>query len=180
MASQGPNSAGTGSSDATVGTKPWSNPTRVVSSDDSRAAASWSKDGDVSEYLLATSFSFTVPTSATINGILVEVEKLETNAKSNTVDNSIKLTKGAGYIGDNKADAVTEWGTSDAYASYGGASDLWGTTWTASDVNSSSFGVGVSAVCGVASGGVEIDHIRITVYYTEQTPVRFLPLLGVG
>ncbi len=39
MADEGPNSAGTGADDDTVGTAAWANPDRITASDNSRASA---------------------------------------------------------------------------------------------------------------------------------------------
>ena len=63
-----------------------------------------------------------------------------------------------------------EWNISEDYVTYGGSTDLWGTTWTPADINNQAgFGFETSASC---SGAVEsktcygyINHIRATVYY---------------
>jgi photosystem II stability/assembly factor-like uncharacterized protein len=79
-------------------------------------------------------------------------------------DTTVKLVKGGAVVGDNKADAAN-WPGADAYTTYGGAADLWGTTLTVSDVNANNFGVVVSATRGNGAKSY-VDHIRITVYYT--------------
>lgn len=168
MASQGPNSAGTGADDATIGTSSWSSPGNVTSSNDSRASTGVPASGGISHYLKATNFGFSVPAGATIDGIYVECECLHfTGGGPDIFDSSIRLVIGGSFTGDNKADG-TGWPYSDTYKVWGGSSDLWGTTPSVSDVNASDFGVGISAR-NTAGGerSAHIDHIRITVYYTE-------------
>jgi len=86
----------------------------------------------------------------------------------------VKLVVGGTVSGNNKAATSTKWPTSDGSVSYGGAADLWGLTLSASDVNGSGFGVVLSATSsgtnGTTSGSV--DHITITVAYTEGAVVR--------
>lgn len=63
----------------------------------------------------------------------------------NTVrDSSIRLVKGGTIVGDDNASA-TNWTDEDVVATYGGSSDLWGATWTSSDINADDFGIVVSA-----------------------------------
>lgn len=171
MASQGPNSGGTFSSDSTVGTKSWVGPSFVSVSDGGDASASgFPSLSSLSHYLKCTNFGFSVPSGATINGIVVEIERFGSNFGSQKCyDDIIKIIKGGSYVGDNKAVTSTAWPTTKAYVTYGGAADLWGTTWSDTDINSANFGMGISTrmTCdgknGVASS---IDHIRITVHYT--------------
>ena len=113
--------------------------------------------------------------------------------------NSVKLVVGGSITGSNKSTGATLPG-SDTYVSFGGSTDKWGLTPTASQINASNFGV----VVGITVGGdtsyyikatnfgftvsdtidgilvevecksslvgeayqSDVDHIRITVYYT--------------
>lgn len=70
----GPNSPTGGADDSSVGTITWSNPTRIVSSNDSYATAGLD-DNQISHYLKATNFGFSIPSGAVINGITAEIEK---------------------------------------------------------------------------------------------------------
>jgi hypothetical protein len=96
---------------------------------------------------------------------VVEIERKESGAGAAS-DSRVRIVKG-GTIGSTDKASGSEWPTTDTYATYGADDDLWGETWTVSDINSSGFGVAISAR-GLASGGTaSIDHIRITVYYLE-------------
>lgn len=186
MASQGPTSCGTGADDATIGTITWLNPTRITASDDSRATGTGTI-GTVTHYLKGTNFGFTIPSGATIDGIVVEWERSDSLARSASpcLDNEIKIVKGGTIGATNKADLVTAWGTTDAYAVYGSSSDLWGETWTDTDINGSTFGSVLSCQSSVVGGTYlgQVDHCRITVYYTAASGVKSsqtLSMMGVG
>lgn len=171
FASSETQSCSTFASDSTVGTVSWSNPTNASASDDTDANAR--VDSNNSHYLKATDCGFQVPTGAIIDGIQLRVEKAEGDSLHNIVDNSVRVLKGGVYTGDDKASG-TEWSTTDAYTSYGGSSDLWGTTWTAADINAADFGAGISANGGSSGADAFVDHIEIIVSYTEPiTPTGF-------
>ncbi len=158
MATAGPNYPGSASG--------WTNSGNAGADDGSYATTSI-VDGATSASLVASSFGFGIPDGSTINGIAVEVQR-KTSFPSTLRDNLVQLRKGGTSTGNNKADTGTSWGTSDATITYGGASDLWGTSWAASDINASNFGVDFRAKNhGFANATASVDFIRVTVYYTE-------------
>ena len=65
-----------------------------------------------------------------------------------------------------------EWPTTDTYVTYGGAGDLWGTTWNQTEINNPSFGAGLSAI--VQNGTANVDHMRITIYTTSILPLELV------
>jgi hypothetical protein len=62
----------------------------------------------------------------------------------------------------------TDWDTSDEIFTYGGSSDLWGTTWTAEEINASNFGLRLKADNDHTSSSrtAYVDEIQIRIYYT--------------
>jgi hypothetical protein len=90
--------------------------------------------------------------------------------RARNMDNLVYLTKAGTIVGSNYANTGAEWPTANAYTSYGGSSNLWGTTWTVADINNSGFGARVSAI--VQNGTANIDHIRITVWYASTLPIE--------
>ena len=166
MASQ-TRSAGLGQSiDWIEGTSPWSNPTNIYTSNN--VYASNNLDGDeVSYWLRATNFGFTIPDGATIDGIVVEIER-RCNEEYGA-DYSMKIVKTGTEQGTEHA-SLTEWPLVDTYKSYGSSSDKWGLTWTVNQINSHLFGASISAIYEddpEFRATFYVDHIRITVYYTE-------------
>ncbi len=172
--SSGPNNGGTFANDSTVGTVDWSSPSNAQTQNDVYATASLTSSARTSHYLKATNFGFSIASNATIQGIVVEVDRYESGGSTLRVtDNSIKLVKG-GVISGNDKSAGLSWPNSDTntYVSYGGPSDLWGLNWTPADINSSNFGVVISAIKDSTDHDrtAYVDHIRITVYYAATQP----------
>ena len=152
--------------DTSVGTIAWSAPTAVYASDDSYATAGFTAPGSISHYLNATGFGFSIPTTSSILGIKVEVEKKMLSG--GVTDNAVRLIKG-GTIGTTDRSSAVSWPASDAYTTYGSGADLWGTTWTPAQINASDFGLAISAKDnGIGGTTGYIDHIRITVYYSMR------------
>jgi hypothetical protein len=142
MTSTGPNSPGTMADDSATGTVTWTNPDNAKLSDNVYVTATGTLVP--THYLKATNFGFSIPTDATINGIVAEIES---KASGYASPDSVKIVKSNGVIGTpNKSG--TPWGLSDAYSTYGSSSDLWGESWTASDINNSNFGVVLYATLG--------------------------------
>src|SRR3990167_2051589 len=69
-------SPGTTADDSAVGTIVWTNPNNSKVSDNVYAIVTNANCGiPTSHYLKATNFGFSIPAGATINGIVVEIEK---------------------------------------------------------------------------------------------------------
>jgi hypothetical protein len=160
---QGPNSAGLGVNVAGSGVD-WSGPTNIYTSNDVRAQAALAASGQ-SDYLRSTTYGFTLP-SGTVNGIQLEIERSQTGTGL-CQDFAVYIVKGGSETGTDHA-AAGQWPTTDAYQSYGGAADLWGTAWTVGDINATNFGASVivNETGGTDACTGRVDHMRITVYYT--------------
>jgi type IX secretion system substrate protein len=123
------------------------------------------------DYLAATNFNFSIPIGASVCGISVAIEKSGTslvNLVSSIVDYKVSLLKNNVVVGSNYANTSAAWTTTNAWYSYGGNGDTWGTTWTVADVNSANFGVVISAtMSGILSvvPSARVDNITMTVYY---------------
>lgn len=135
-------------------------------------------------YIQAWDYGLAIPTTATVCGIEVRVER---NASGLLVGSSVKdqdlfLMKGGSPVGSNHA-SPSNWAGSDAIAVYGSNSDLWGTSWTPAQINASNFGVQLSAQmnAGLVSLflSANVDAITVTVYYTTGTlPVELISFSG--
>ena len=170
MASEGPNSPDVGEDEAGIGSVVWTAPTDVVSSNDVRANAIVG----VTRWLKATDYDFVIPAGATIDGIVVEIEKAG-GGTGVVRDNAVRIVKG-GTIGSTDKSTADDWLAGDSYITYGTSTDLWGESWTADDINGTGFGSAISAKLqsGVSATAL-VDHIRITVYYTEGPPITTSP-----
>lgn len=168
--SSGPNSPGTLADDQTFSGNPWSNVNNAMASDDTYATATIDFFAVTNtSYLKATNFGFSIPTGATINGVVAAVEGKVTDVDG--ADGSIKLVKGGTIQGDDKVRAYPYyyWPASDDVMVYGANNDLWGLALTDTDINASNFGFVVSVNRDGGGGGpVSIDHMTLTVYYTAS------------
>ena len=160
----------------------WTTPAEVASDNGvygNITAASFDAN-DLSYLLKATNPSMGVPAGATINGILVEIERHY--AAGTVADYDVCLTKdGSARVGDDKSTGAA-FPAADAITSFGGATDLWGTTWTADEVNATTFGVLYKMQATGANADGFVDFIRITVYYTGGAVTHYgaATLSGIG
>lgn len=184
MASQGPNNPGTlASSSASGGSASWANPGNAASSDNSYAIASINPSFGYTHYLKATNFGFSIPSGVTINGIIVEIER---QAPSNTYvyDKEVRIVKSDGTISTTNRYKVGYWPYDgvDRVISYGSSSDLWGESWAYSDINDADFGVAFSVKSDSGKYVVypQVDHIKITVYYTAGASSAIKAVSGVA
>jgi hypothetical protein len=159
---------GTGASFNDGGTTAWTNPTNIQGDTTSTAATcNISAGGGTSHKLRATNFNFSVPSTAIIVGVLVEVERNAANTNRHADDN-VQLIVSGTESGNDKAlgTAIT---TTKQFVSYGGSSDLWGNTLTPAIVNSSNFGVSYKIVRTGTATTTSVYRVRITVYYQTNT-----------
>ena len=179
LTNEGENSPGTVASvSGSGGTAAWSNPNNAKASDNAYASvAVVTGNGEAySQYLKATNFAFStyIDDAATINGVIVEIERYGDSGGTIKDYGSPKLVNAAGTIaGDSKANA-SAWATSDpnTYATYGGSTDTWGITGLrGADAKDSDFGVVLAIQYASGAGTVTayVDHIRMTVYYTNPS-----------
>lgn len=158
----------------------WANPTDAVGADGEFAAYNSTvlAVDEESENLDATDFAWSVPTTATIDGIKVEYDRYSDTA-SGIADVLIQLIVGGTATGNNNS-AAALWPTTHTIATFGSSSDLWGLTPTPADVNGSTFGVRLRCKNTTGAGEIaNVDQVRITVYYTDVTGNKFM-LVGVG
>jgi len=165
MASIGPNNFSTFTTAAGIGSADWSAASSAQTSDN--VAANYRCDSG-SFYLKATNCNPSVPAGATINGIVVEVQK-KADVGTKVQDSAAQLIKGGTISGTNKASGTT-WSVVYGYTTYGSSTDLWGLTLTPTDVNATNFGFAFAGSDDVntAGGTAYVDHIRITIYYTAS------------
>lgn len=162
-----------------IGSIPWNSPGNAVSSNNSYAEASFLILGTNSQYLQATGFGFNIPLDAIICGITVRVEKSQTGLLGAISDNAVYLVKNGSPQGSNHAQGGA-WPDNDQLVTYGGDGDLWGLSWTPSEINSSSFGVAISSTITInlLKEG-RVDHISVIVHYSMLLPVTLVDFRGL-
>lgn len=181
MATSGPRFPGTAASDlSNGGTAAWANPSNIAADDGTLASVESDPSGfsgyasvSLSGYLKASNFGFAIPTGSTINGIEMTYERAQQFQDGADVTESIvQLLQGGTPGGTNKANTVVGSlpTTTLTPVTYGGASDTWGRSWTAEQINASNFGVAISLLltCDeVNPAQAFVDYVSVTVHYTE-------------
>ena len=160
----GPNNATSGVNVTGIGTVAWTNPGNALANDNSFATIA--VNNATSNYLQTSGYGFSIPSDATITGILVTIGRFQnTTAGGNDIrDTEVRLLKSGTVTGSNLAVTGTEWPTTEGAATYGSTSNLWGTTWTPAEINASNFGVAL-AVNSTNSRTGSVDYITVTVTY---------------
>lgn len=155
---------------------PWTNPANALEETGNLYATrglNSAVNTGISQSLRVSGFNLSRPSSATITGLTVTVERKQNTAQQ-IHDNSIRLYANGALVGSDKASA-TIWPTVSTPATYGGASDLWGLTSTAltNAVNAADFSVVVQAKndSGV-SATAAVDWVKAQVSWqtTVVTP----------
>jgi hypothetical protein len=138
---------------------------------------------DETNYLVCKNLDSNIPNDATIEGIRIYIDRYNSFTGDGTVtikDDAIYLTKnGTDTVGNNKSIGAT-WPSSDTdtYVSYGGVSDLWGASWTASEINDDNFGVMIGptiefdGTTGENGSSANIDHVYVEITYAGGTTGR--------
>ncbi|HEX4371906.1 MAG TPA: T9SS type A sorting domain-containing protein [Puia sp.] len=174
----GPSNGNSFGNDATTGSFTWSNTANAKTSNSQYASAGIflsALSSINSQYLTAENFGFNIPSTASICGIQVSVQHVAsgiTNIFGITLgaisDNSVRIVRN-GVISGSEHKISTAWTGTNSTVTYGSSSDNWGiTNWLASDIDTSNFGVAISANLSALVGvtlGANIDYISITVSY---------------
>lgn len=155
------------SNNITVGTYEWFSGNSAKTENEDFASVDLGGGVNISYYLVAQQFGFSIPTNARIDGIVVEIKRWEDQGVVN--DYRVRIMYGEEDIGTVDRAAAGEWPGVNIYKTYGSSSDLWGRTWTYADINSDFFGVALSVTNPSGGPIANVDDFRITVYYTETT-----------
>lgn len=109
--------------------------------------------------MVVSDFGFTIPQGARIDGIKVDFRR---TAEGTVSDQAVTLPKGTA-----KNNGAWPLGNTDGpyiLTTYGGATDTWGATWSASDVNATTFSVTLDIA---GNGDGHADSLGVTVYYCQ-------------
>ncbi len=177
----------TGENIASVGTIAWTNPDNITGNDViSAVASSVPAGGGITNYLQGTDFRFSnvpIPDDAFIQGIRLRIKRFSSSdgTGQRLRDSVVSLMKNGIIVGDNKAVTSTNWPTDFAVRAYGGENDLWGTTWTPADINTSTFGAVLSAANnnGSLARTGTVDYFQVVVYYFRTSTLEVGDATGI-
>src|SRR3990172_8201258 len=115
--------------DATVGTLAWSN-VSYIAAHDTQYATRVMNGTAITHYLKATNFAFTLPSTATVLGIFVEIERQmkftgSPPSDGDILDSVVKIVKADGTLGaTNKGFTSVPWSLNgDEVREYGADDD---------------------------------------------------------
>jgi hypothetical protein len=155
--------AGAGATVAGAGTE-WLTPERVIADDASYATCSVTTSSTNSEYLKGSTFGLSLPADATIEGIQVQVQAGSASFFPHYIDNV--------NIGKDDSTLATPVTTNVVLNSilrnftFGGETDLWGLTWSKSEIEASTFQARLNCLTGSTSTTFYVDAIWVKVFYT--------------
>lgn len=146
----------------------WANPANLNAQDNVGASCAFTIGGTghtQTDLLIASNCGFTIPDTATIVGIQVDVRKKST-LPNQVGDNLITIG------GDDLSDFTIKWPTTFGISTYGGPNELWGLALAPADVNDPNFSFTPQArrVTVAQSPLINVDTVKITVYYQAPTP----------
>ncbi|MBK8870461.1 MAG: VCBS repeat-containing protein [Elusimicrobia bacterium] len=158
----------------------WTNFTaaQLSSANDSRAdtGTNTSATGTVRGFLFSS-----VPSSALIQGFVVTLEASESNTAVNGyLLTAISSNSGTSYSANYRSPDSGEFPTADTSYTEGGASDLWGLSWT---VNTATANLRVKIVAydasGTAGNVTRLDYVTTTIYFDSAPPTACTTLNSV-
>jgi hypothetical protein len=163
--SAGPNSPSAAANDSSVGGVAWNTPTGALTIGGGSASDVLLASSGITQYLKVTGFGFSIPGGATIKGIVVNA-LVKGNYGSSISDYSVRLYKAGVMTGSDLRNGLL-WDASYGYQTYGSGAELWGTSWTSTDINDAGFGVGLMAANYYpANRTAYVDYISIEVFYS--------------
>jgi len=161
-------SASSCSSVTGVGSIAWTNAANAYTSNNTYATALNVIRNTTTNYLNCTGFNLNVPSTASISGITVYVER---KTSGGTIrDAFVYLIKGGVTSTAFNAATATNYTTADVIEPHGGQTNLWGAAWTVAELNATNFGVAFAArntsTTSTNNRTITVDHIQVRVDYT--------------
>lgn len=156
----------------------WNNPEDAAASDGNSAQCqprdlAGNNGKDTCELLVIYGFRPRVPSTAVIRGIRVHIRKSSEPPNGNGVLDTFVLimkdvTQGSA-TSENKALTTVVWPEIPVDQVYGGPTDLWGTTWTAAELNNPMLGivVGIQPLMDGNTAAARVDHVWLEVFHDQ-------------
>jgi hypothetical protein len=145
---------------------PWAGPANALTVD-GQYARSIVTDGEQTELLRVTGFSFKVPANVIIKGVVVELKRQGDNK---IVDGNIELWLD-GVASDRPKFVASGWPTKIGTHHYGQEVDTWGNDLTPELVGRAGFGTEIFAKrredAGTSPVPAEIESLLITIWYCD-------------
>lgn len=145
----------------------WTGTANLAADDTSYASITGAAydQGTISHLLVGQQFGFTIPTTTTVRGYLLEIGKY---FSAGSARDSIVTIYNDAIIGNNLGSTGIGWPSSIGTVGYGGSANTWGTVLTPAQVNATAFGFGMAALATANNTDAWVDFYRVTVYYDGE------------
>lgn len=165
-------SAGTATEDSLiVGTIQWDSLSNISVNGSYVNATNTEAADDQQTYVLrATNFNFNLPPGASIEGFkfTVRLKYCHEFTTDGTILAILPIKSGSYVLAGNAADGSLADTCAFVEREWGGATDLWDTTWTEADIESSNFGIGMKFRLD-DEDYIDVDYVTCTVYFSTAT-----------
>jgi len=159
--------SGSSASNVDRGYQDFSNPSNALSDNEVYATCDIGSKEE-SDYLYIYNFGFDIDDSATITGIIVQIE--DYGESTNILESELYLYFDSSTQGDDKmgSSQIGELPDADTYSNYGSDSDTWNSGITVADLETTAFGVYIAYYNdhNTQPREVYVDHVQIIVYYS--------------
>ncbi|MCP4379813.1 MAG: hypothetical protein GY798_00015 [Hyphomicrobiales bacterium] len=172
--------AGAGASVTGVGTAAWSNPGNVTADDGTNASSSSNTKNTQLNYLVASDFGFAIPANATIEGIEARFQVRDSLDVGGPVPvasiTHVLIGKDSSTLSNDLEAGAPVVTAAFVDYDYGGAAELWGLTWSAADINASTFqallSMNLNVGATIFAGLPQVDAIWMKVHYSVAASGR--------
>lgn len=151
----------------------FNNPTNALACD---AVSADAKNNRIQDYHV---YGFSIPSGATITGIEVRVRATDTTASTHRLEVALSWDGGTTFTAVKQTPAFPANAPLTDYL-LGGPTDLWGRTWTDTELGDASFRLRVDSVLGSPVNPDYLDCIPVTVYYTAPAPTATSTATGTS
>ncbi len=138
----------------------WANPSGIIGSGSSATAHFPNLSGPgFSDVLRGYAYGFALPTGATVEGIQIDFEIQSSSTSVITQNVQAQIYKSGLPVGSVPGTPVPSSAIFQT-VTFGSPTDLWGTTWTASEINDLTFGLGLQVIVNYAGGTFHLVQLR--------------------
>lgn len=156
--------AGSNSAEDKGGPEPWTNLGNIKLKDNTYVTNLLTAETPTNALKINTPH-IGIPEGASVKGVEARLERKGFASTVMCKDTEVKLEKAGIAVGSNKAKTTT-WSSTEEFITYGGSTDLWGTTISVADLENSKFGFRVVAGISDTTGVLSVDYGDTIAYLT--------------
>jgi len=117
-----------------------------------------------------SNFAFSIPSNATIAGIILEANQRVSSPGGGIRDSVMLLALNGTALGSDHSDP-SYWLDTPTMNSYGDSTDTWGYSWTPAEINDIGFGLLYRVTNDSYDQPASLDYLAMTIYYQSGTGI---------